>query len=127
MPTQPTAVDFNRPIFLEELDCTPTDSDIFQCNSFSTLGIHSCNHSQDVSVRCTGNEIALGAYNTLLQFLPDHIIFYSDLNECAVDNGQCEQECSNNVGSFICSCTQGYRLDSNGFNCSGKMVDFVIL
>ena len=45
------------PIFLEELDCRPTDSDILQCNTFSTLGIHSCSHSEDVSVRCTGTYV----------------------------------------------------------------------
>lgn len=30
------------------------DTDILQCNTFSARGIHSCNHSQDVSIRCTG-------------------------------------------------------------------------
>lgn len=44
----------NSPIFLEELDCTSTDTDLLQCNSYSDQGIHSCDHTQDVSVRCTG-------------------------------------------------------------------------
>ena len=44
---------------------------------------------------------------------------YSDSDECAVNNGQCEQVCTNNVGSFRCSCRNGFILDSNGFNCSG--------
>ncbi len=47
----------SSPIFLEELDCTPTDTDILQCNAFSARGLHSCSHSQDVSVRCTGKII----------------------------------------------------------------------
>ena len=43
------------PIFLDELDCTATDTMIVECNLFSNgLGFHNCNHSMDVSVRCTG-------------------------------------------------------------------------
>ena len=45
----------NSPIFLEQLDCTSSDTDLLQCNSYSDAnGIHTCTHSQDVSVRCTG-------------------------------------------------------------------------
>lgn len=47
----------NSPIFLEALDCTSADTNLLQCNSVSVPGIHSCTHSQDVSVRCTGEEI----------------------------------------------------------------------
>ena len=54
IPTIPATLNFNRPIFLEDLDCRPTDVDILQCNTFSTIGIHSCSHLQDVSVKCTG-------------------------------------------------------------------------
>ena len=43
-----------------------------------------------------------------------------DINECETANGGCEQICSNTIGSFACSCDVGYRLDSNGLNCSGK-------
>ena len=62
MSTQPTGADFNRPIFLEQLDCGSSDSDILQCNRFSSLGIHSCTHSQDVSVRCTGKAAIIYIY-----------------------------------------------------------------
>ena len=44
----------NSPIFLEQLDCTSSDSNLLECNSFSARGIHSCTHQQDVSVQCTG-------------------------------------------------------------------------
>ena len=49
----------NSPIFLEDLDCTAMDTDILECDAFSATGIHSCNHSQDVSVKCTGMEFLL--------------------------------------------------------------------
>ena len=48
----------NRPIFLEQLDCTSTDIKLLECSSFSTLGIHGCTHSQDVSVQCTGRVLS---------------------------------------------------------------------
>ncbi len=47
---------------------------------------------------------------------------YIDINECGINAGPCEQVCSNNVGSFECSCWNGYRLESNGLNCSGKKI-----
>ena len=51
-----------------------------------------------------------------------HIIcFLSDLDECQTNNGGCEQVCNNTVGSFVCSCNEGYSLTSNGFNCTGKL------
>ena len=41
-----------------------------------------------------------------------------DINECAYNNGGCEQVCVNTVGSFVCSCYSGYTLSSETF-CSG--------
>ena len=44
----------------------------------------------------------------------------TDVNECEVANGGCEQICNNIYGSFECDCQPGYVLNSDGFNCSGK-------
>ena len=43
------------------------------------------------------------------------------MDECAINNGGCEQMCNNTIGSFYCSCGSGYQLDENGMNCSGKI------
>ena len=43
-----------------------------------------------------------------------------DINECETGNGGCEQMCSNTIGSFVCSCDVGFRLDGNGLNCHGE-------
>ena len=40
-----------------------------------------------------------------------------DRNECATNNGNCEQICTNTVGSHICSCESGYALNANGQTC----------
>ena len=45
-----------------------------------------------------------------------------DVNECATNNGGCEQNCQNNVGSYNCTCSTGYTLNSNGYSCTGKIM-----
>ena len=49
-----------------------------------------------------------------------YLLSYSDIDECLINGGPCEQRCTNIVGSFQCSCYGGYELESNGINCSGN-------
>ena len=44
------------PIFLDQLHCSGTESSLLQCNQLTGLGLHSCDHSQDAGVRCSGKE-----------------------------------------------------------------------
>ena len=44
------------PIFLTELDCSETDASLLECRAFSPVGLHDCDHSQDVGVRCRGKK-----------------------------------------------------------------------
>ena len=43
-----------------------------------------------------------------------------DINECAVNNGNCgtDKSCTNTIGSYSCQCKAGYRQLTNG-NCEG--------
>ena len=41
-------------IWLDDLDCSGSESTLLQC-SHRRLGSHNCDHSEDVSVRCSGN------------------------------------------------------------------------
>ena len=50
----------------------------------------------------------------------------ADNDECTTDNGGCEQNCLNNNGSYSCTCSIGYGLDSNQKNCSGKYKDDIL-
>lgn len=44
-----------------------------------------------------------------------------DINECAAANGGCEQNCTNSIGSYNCSCISGYDLDpENNMTCTSK-------
>ena len=45
---------------------------------------------------------------------------HADTDECATNNGGCEVNCINTIGSFHCSCPIGYHLDEDGFNCNGE-------
>ena len=51
----------------------------------------------------------------------DYHYYISDINECESNNGGCQHNCSNNVGSFQCSCLPGHTLNSDGFQCSGMI------
>ena len=46
----------------------------------------------------------------------------SDLNECEVDNGRCEQVCDDLIPGYECRCSDGYRLEENGLNCTGILL-----
>ena len=45
--------------------------------------------------------------------------FLLDIDECAVDNGGCNQICINTPGSSECVCKDGYELGSDGKTCTG--------
>lgn len=40
-----------------------------------------------------------------------------DIDECQKENGNCEKDCQNTLGSFRCICPSGFELAENGFNC----------
>lgn len=40
-----------------------------------------------------------------------------DNNECLVNNAGCQQSCVNTNGHFLCACSPGTTLNSNGFQC----------
>ena len=50
----------------------------------------------------------------------------ADTNECNTNNGGCEQECVNTDDSFMCECTSGYVLSSDGRHCNGKTYMYII-
>ena len=44
-----------------------------------------------------------------------------DVNECSTDQGGCDHFCENSVGSFWCSCRNGFALAPDGSTCSGSI------
>ena len=62
-------------------------------------------------------------YSTYMQcvycYVVSLLLFSTDINECT-GNNPCSQNCSNTVGSFMCGCGSGYRLQNDGFTCEGE-------
>ena len=53
-------------------------------------------------------------------FINNCMIFsnaYTDIDECIEETSGCDQICNNTVGSYNCSCTTGYQLNSDYHNC----------
>lgn len=46
-----------------------------------------------------------------------------DIDECHVNNGYCEHNCTNEPGGYRCQCASGYQLDLGEHNCTGKARD----
>ncbi|KRY12598.1 Tolloid-like protein 1 [Trichinella patagoniensis] len=44
-------------------------------------------------------------------------VYFTDRDECEVDNGGCEQICKNMIGSYVCECESGYVLSNDGHHC----------
>lgn len=44
----------------------------------------------------------------------------SDVDECVLGANGCTQNCTNTVGSYTCSCTEGFSLAENGETCKGE-------
>ena len=45
---------------------------------------------------------------------------YVDINECDTNNGGCDQNCTNEDGTFTCTCETGYTLNADGLMCDGE-------
>lgn len=44
-------------------------------------------------------------------------VYFTDVDECAVNNGGCQHECRNTIGSYMCSCQNGFTLLENVHDC----------
>ena len=104
------------PIFLDQLDCNGDEQSLVDCAIHSPIGIHSCDHSEDVGIQCEGGYAMSGNLSTWSTNL-----IYVDIDECATMNGRCEHNCTNTFGSFECSCQEGFALTDVYF-CEGTYV-----
>ena len=62
--------------------------------------------------------VMVNAPNSLFYSLTCHL--NTDVNECNINNGGCDQMCFNFDGSFQCFCNAGFVLASDNLNCDGK-------
>ena len=53
----------------------------------------------------------------------------TDINECSIGNGGCQQTCVNTPGSYHCGCRSGYKLTNDNTTCEGSIlcIDLLII
>ncbi|XP_064618038.1 tolloid-like protein 1 isoform X2 [Liolophura sinensis] len=44
-------------------------------------------------------------------------VFFTDKDECAIENGGCQHVCKNTLGSYQCACHNGFTLHENKHDC----------
>ena len=50
-------------------------------------------------------------------------LLFLDVDECEENIDNCSQNCNNTIGSYNCSCNEGYTLDSDDLHtCNGRDV-----
>lgn len=49
------------------------------------------------------------------------LISLLDKDECSKDNGGCQHECVNTMGSYMCQCRNGFVLHENKHDCKEGM------
>ena len=50
-----------------------------------------------------------------------------DVDECARNNGGCQRDCQNTVGSYKCRCNTGFELAEDMKGCTGTYVCYVYI
>ena len=65
---------------------------------------------------CHNRHAHLKTYTETLILMTTIII---DINECILEIDTCHHVCKNTVGSYICTCGEGYRMADNG-TCLGN-------
>ena len=52
------------------------------------------------------------------------VMITSDVNECVKNNGGCDHTCTNTLGSYQCSCHNGYKGQHDSHHCIGTTILF---
>ena len=47
-------------------------------------------------------------------------MLFIDIDECKISGIRCGQKCQNLEGSYECKCFPGYKLEADGFTCTGN-------
>ena len=53
-------------------------------------------------------------------------IFHSDTDECSEGTSGCDHNCTNTDGSYYCTCTDGYELETDNNTCTGDNYVYLI-
>ena len=104
--------------YLADIDeCTLGTSRCSQ-TCVNTIGNYTCRCSTGFTLGGDGRTCN-GETSIAIQCMPN-VVPCIDINECSSSstNG-CQHSCVNIPGSYACQCNSGFRLHSNGHNCTG--------
>ena len=48
--------------------------------------------------------------------------YSADVDECSEITHMCSQNCHNSVGSYVCTCDEGFIISISGTTCTGEFV-----
>ena len=96
----------------------------FFLGKVTALGGVSLSLFQGVVIRGVPLSSFHGALIRIIYFTSVLLILNIDRDECADGSAQCGQTCTDVRGgyssSYYCSCWDGYVLNDDGYNCTGK-------
>ena len=56
-----------------------------------------------------------------------HVSLHEDIDQCSSDNGGCDQNCTDQIPGYECSCSDGYTLDDEDQHaCNGEFLSVVL-
>ena len=106
--------------------------DIDECKENLSGCKHNCTNTDgSFTCSCYNNGYSLvngktcaGSYSVfLVVFTTKHFTsIHTDINECSIDNGDCEHQCNNIVGSYACTCYRGYKLRDDKHTCESELM-----
>ena len=99
-------------------NCTDTDGG-YNCSCYDGYLLENDDHS------CNGNFFSACLQWTIIGQGED-FLFIIDVDECQENLHSCQHICTNTDGSFSCGCNEGFMLDGDGQNCTGKIINAYI-
>ena len=111
--------DITLPWFLiKDIDECASDNGGCSQTCTNTEGSFECSCGTGYSLAIDGLDCN-GMYS-IVTWITKLTIIITDVDECQVNNGGCNQTCTNTEGSFKCSCDMGYTLRMNNLSCDGE-------
>ncbi|KAI0227249.1 E-selectin [Lamellibrachia satsuma] len=121
------------PVVICQKDGTWSGSDQIQCQKLE-CPVPVINHGSlsknktvlgdQITVTCEGGYEIKGTATLECyanQTFGENIPFCQDVDECVKNTDGCAQECTNTLGSYVCSCRPGYNVSTNNEKlCDGK-------
>ena len=62
--------------------------------------------------------VLIGIISSYVNYIACYI--FIDINECLQNNGGCSHNCHDTIGSYHCTCRDGYQLSSKKRSCDSK-------